>query len=46
MIQKCKTSMDGVKAVYRRVVESIEDLIGALGTPENKSIKIALADWP
>ena len=30
--------------MYKKVVESIEDLIGALGTEENKVIKIALAD--
>jgi hypothetical protein len=30
--------------MYKMVVESVEELIGALGTLENKVIKIALAD--
>jgi len=46
VIQKSKISMEGVKALYRRVAETIEDLIGALGTAENKVVKVALADRP
>jgi hypothetical protein len=30
--------------VYKKVEESVNELIGALGTAENKVIKITLAD--
>ena len=30
--------------MYKKVAEAVEQLIGALGTDENKAIKIALAD--
>ena len=34
----------GVKVMYKKVEEAIEELIGALGTIENKAKKIAFAD--
>ena len=36
--------MVGVKTMYKKVAESVEGLIGALGTQENKAIKVVLAD--
>ena len=44
MLQKSNTPAAGVKVMYKKVAEAVEELIGALGTAENKAIKIALAD--
>jgi hypothetical protein len=38
--------VEAVKSVYKRVAEMVDELIGALGTQENKAIKIALANHP
>jgi hypothetical protein len=44
VLQKSSTPAVGVKVMYKKVVESMEELIEALRTAENKAIKIALAD--
>jgi hypothetical protein len=44
VLRKSSTLAARVKVVYKKVVESVEELIGALGTTKNKAIKIALAD--
>ncbi|XP_066351472.1 autophagy-related protein 23-like [Miscanthus floridulus] len=44
VMRKSNTPAAGVKVMYKKVVKAMEDLIGALGTAENKVIKIALAD--
>ena len=44
VFQKSYSSTADVKTVYKKVVEAIEGLIGALSTQENKAIKVALAD--
>ena len=44
VLWKSNTPAAGVKVVYKKVVEAVEELIGALGTAKNKAIKIALAD--
>jgi hypothetical protein len=46
VIQKCNTLVEGVKAIFKRVAEMVEELIEALGTQENKAIKVALANHP
>ena len=45
VLRKSNTLAAGVKVVYKKVVEAVEELIGALGTAENKAIKIVLADY-
>ena len=44
MLWKSDTPAAGVKVMYKKVAEAVEELIGALWTTENKAIKIALAD--
>jgi hypothetical protein len=44
VLRKSSTPAAGVKVVYKKVAESVDELIRALGTTKNKVIKIALAD--
>ena len=44
MLQKSNSSAAGVKTVYKKVSEAVEELIGSLGNTEAKVIRIALAD--
>ena len=44
VLQKSNSSATGVKVMYKKVAEAIEELIGALGNTETKAIRIALAD--
>ena len=44
MLRKSDTPAAAVKVMYKKVAEAVEELIGALGTVENKAIKIALVD--
>ena len=44
VLRKSNTLITGVKVMYKKVAEAVEELIGALGTAKNKAIKIALAD--
>ena len=44
VLRKSDTLAAGVKVVYKKVAEVVEELIGSLGTAENKAIKIAFVD--
>ena len=44
MLQKSNSSVAGVKTMYKKVSEAIEELIGALRSTETKAIRITLAD--
>jgi len=44
VLRKSNTPAAGVKVVYKKVAEAVEELIGSLGTAENKAIKVSLAD--
>jgi hypothetical protein len=44
VLQKSNSLVAGVKDVYKRVAEAAEELVGALGNTENKSIRAALAN--
>ena len=44
VLQRSGSSVVRVKAVYKKVAEAIEELIGTLGNMENKAIRAALAD--
>ena len=44
MLQKSNSSSAGVKTMYKKVSEAVEELIGSLGNTETKAKRIALAD--
>ena len=44
VLWKSDTLAAGVKVMYKKVAKAVEELIRALGTAENKAIKITLAD--
>lgn len=44
VLQKSSSTVVGIKAIYREVVEVAEELVGALGSFKIKAIWAALAD--